>query len=65
VVPEKGTHPLLYYGFLCTSTKKIVQSELMKIRISPKDAVENIVERVIVVRQEKGSGERVPDLVEG
>jgi hypothetical protein len=36
-------------------TKKIVHSELMTIRSSPKDAVESIVERAIVMGQEKGS----------
>jgi hypothetical protein len=37
-------------------TKKIVHSELKTIRSSPKGAVESIVERVIVMGQEKGSG---------
>jgi hypothetical protein len=37
-------------------TKKIVHSELMTISSTPKDAVESIVERVIVMGQEKGSG---------
>ena len=35
-------------------TKKIVYSELMTIRSSPKDAVESIVVQMIVTGQEKG-----------
>jgi hypothetical protein len=37
-------------------TKKIAHSELMTIRTSPSDAGESIVEQMIVMSQEKGSG---------